>query len=132
MPVAYTVELDGFYANATATGVLTADEVCEYLKAVDTDDSVGEEFVELFDASRITESQIDKSGLERIAEVARECQKRSRGSRLAIVVAKGDSFDRARYFERIARDVHDVIVFNTRDVAETWLGVRQRDADSSA
>lgn len=129
MSVTYAVELDGSYVSATATGVLTADEVCEYLRAVDSDDHVRKEFVELFDVTRITESRIDKTGLERIAEVVRECQKRSRGSRLAIVVAKGDSFERARYFERITSDVHDVIVFNTRDVAETWLGVRQRDIE---
>jgi len=131
MPITYTVGLNRSYVSATAAGKLTAEEISNYANAVEADENVVEGFVELFDVSRIEESQIDQSGLDKIAQIVRTGKKRSMGSRLAIVVAKGDSFDRARYYERIASDIHNVIVFNSRDVAEIWLGVRQPTGGSN-
>jgi hypothetical protein len=123
MPITYTVEKNNSYVNAVATGILTTDEVCSYQNAVEADKSVVKGFFELFDVSRITESKIDNIGLDQIAQLVRRSNKRMKGSKLAIVLSKGTSFDRAKYYEKIAYDIHNVIVFNSREVAEAWLGV---------
>ena len=117
MPVEYSVNFGGAYVEAVAKGILTTNEVCEYEATLESDSRIRPGFIELFDVTLISESRIDKKGLKRIAKTVLKNRKRSQGSKLAIVVSKKDSFERARYYERIAYNSQNVIVFNGREVA---------------
>jgi hypothetical protein len=125
MPITYLIDQEGTYVHATASGVLTTDEVCQYEAQVEADEAVKPGFRELMDVRWITGAEIDKEGFGRIAQAVRAGRKRGIGSKLAIVAQQSDSFDRARYYERLAYDIHNVIVFNSLEVAEVWLGVKK-------
>jgi hypothetical protein len=123
MPISYTVEKERGYVNAVATGIIITEEVLEYEKSIEEDPNIDKINAELFDVSEIKSSKIDFNGLERIALLVKKSKKRYLGSKLAIVVSKGTSFDNARYYEHIAYDIHNVIVFNSKETAKVWLGV---------
>ncbi len=95
MPMSYKVSHDGMFVHATATGVLTVEETCEYQQTQVDDERIKPSFRELFDVTRIAESRIDAEGLHRIAERAMANPKKSHGSKLATVAGRGESFDRA-------------------------------------
>jgi len=127
--VTYTVSLDGAYVDAVATGILTTEDVCDYEDAIETDDGVVKGFVELFDVRWIAESRIDQAGLARIAEKVQAGKKRALGSKLAIIVGQGDSFERAQYYRLMAYDAQNVVVFNFKHTAEIWLGVVRQEEE---
>lgn len=124
MPVEYQVYDNGKYVYAKATGALTPDAIIDYLKKIKSNPEIKEGYKELFDVRFITESKVT---LESFAEIIKEVtadEKRTFRNKLAIVVSKLDSFDRAKYFEKIIPDEkQNVIVFNTLETAKTWLGV---------
>ena len=68
MAIEYKVREQGKYIEAIATQTLTAEEVCEYITAIERNEGVKPEFVELFDVSGITQSQINGEGLEQIVK----------------------------------------------------------------
>ena len=127
MAIEYKVREQGKYIEAIATQTLTAEEVCEYITAIERNEGVKPEFVELFDVSGITQSQINGEGLEQIVKKIGGGPKGSRGKKIAIVVSSGTSFDRAKFIQQRIKGEYTVIVFNNRSTAEIWLGVRKAE-----
>ena len=125
MVIEYKVSEQGKYVEAIATQTLTAEEVCEYLTAIERDERIKPGFVELFDVSEIAQSQINGEGLDQIVKKIQRGPKGSRGEKVAIVVSSGTSFDRAKFIEQRIDGEYTVIVFNHRSTAEIWLGVKK-------
>ena len=125
MAIEYTVSKDGVFVEAIVTNLLTTEEVIEYITTIEHDKRIKLGFVELFDVSNMNVSQIDEDGLDQIVEKIQESEKRSRGTKLAIVVSRGSSFDRAKYIEKKVGESQNVIVFSRRSTAEIWLGVKK-------
>ena len=125
MEIEYTVSKDGVFVEAIVTNLLTTEEVIEYITTIEHDKRIKLGFVELFDVSNMNVSQIDEDGLDQIVEKIQESEKRSRGTKLAIVVSRGSSFDRAKYIEKKVGESQNVIVFSRRSTAEIWLGVKK-------
>jgi hypothetical protein len=125
MVIEYSVRNDGAYIETNATKILTTDEVIEYIMATEHDERVKPGFMELFDVSSMKKSEIDEEGLDRIVAKVRASEKRTGSNKLAIVVSKGSSFERAKYIESRVIESQNVIVFNRRSTAEIWLGVME-------
>jgi hypothetical protein len=112
------------FVSAKAIGILTTQDVCEYERKISADERIQPGFQELFDATSISESRIDSTGLERIAEQVKLNPNRSSRSKLAIVAGRGASFDRALYYQKLVYPhSQNVIVFHDTSTARTWLGV---------
>jgi hypothetical protein len=132
MPVRYEVSADGKFVRATATGELKVEEIHGFIKAVAEDDRIKPGFLELFDVRRISASQVKPESFARIRQLVMDNPKRLPGSQLAIVVATGSSYDKARQYEAAASpDVENVIVFNDMATAEVWLGIPDMKTEPS-
>jgi hypothetical protein len=124
MPVEYQVYDNGEYIYVKALGTLTAEEIIDYVQKIKTNPEIKEGYKELFDVRFITESKITIDSFKKIIKEVNADQNRTFRNKLAIVVSKLDSFDRAKYYERmIPMEKQNVIVFNTLETAKTWLGV---------
>ena len=124
MPVKYKIHDNGKYVYAKATGKLTPAEIIDYLHKVKTNSKIKEGYKELFDVRFITESKVTIASFARIIKEVIADEKRIFRNKLAIVVSKLDSFDKAKIYEKMGpEEKHKVIVFNTLDIAKTWLNV---------
>lgn len=124
MPVEYEVYDNGEYVYAKATGTLTPEEIIDYIQEVKANPEIKEGYKELFDVRFITESKVKIESFAKIVKEVTSDEKRIYKNKLAIVVSKLDSFDKAKYFEKTAlEERRNVIVFNTLKTAKTWLGV---------
>jgi hypothetical protein len=112
MVVEYKVNNEEAYIEVIATQTLRTDEVIEYITALDQDKSVKPGFVELFDVTRMKDSEI--------AEKLKTSKIWRGGTKLAIVVSRSSSFERAKYLVCKLSESHNVIVFNRRSTAEIW------------
>ena len=123
MPLEYSVEQEGTFVQAAATGKLTSDEILAYEDQLAEDSRIQSGFRELFDVSDITESEVQDEHLPMIAERVARNPKRTKSAKLAIVARRPESFDRARRYERFA-SLHrqNVVVFNDIATARIWLG----------
>lgn len=124
MPVEYEIYDNGQYVYAKASGTLKPKEIIDYIHKVKANREIKEGYKELFDVRFITESEVKiESFTEIIKEVIAD-EKRKYRNKLAIVVSKVESFDRAKFFEKtLPEEKQNVIVFNTLKTAKTWLGV---------
>jgi len=124
MPVKYQVHDKGKYIYAKATGKLTPKEIIDYVHKVKANSKIKEGYKELFDVRFITESKVTIKSFARIIKEVIADKKRIFRNKLAIVVSKTDSFDKAKFYETMGpEEKHKVIVFNTLDIAKTWLNV---------
>jgi thymidine kinase len=124
MPVKYQVHDNGKYVYAKATGKLTPEEIIDYVHKVKVNSKIKEGFKELFDVRFITESKVTIESFTRITKEVIADKKRIFRNKLAIVVSKVDSFDKAKFYEKmVPAEKHKVIVFNTLEIAKTWLDV---------
>ena len=124
MPVRYTVGSGGLFVHAVAHGVLTSDDIRQYINDISQDDRVRPGFREIFDVCAIKESQVIPEVFGDIHKLILNDPKRKRGSKLAIVVSTNSSFNNAQRYERsVMPDVQHVIVFNDVHTAKIWLGV---------
>lgn len=123
MPIKYTVGSDGMVVHAVVSGVVTVDEVHQYMHDIAQDDRVKPGFRELFDACEITESRIVPESFVDIHKLVLSDPKRKRGNKMAIVVGSSSSFHNAKRYERLATsNSQNVIVFNDVHTAKIWLG----------
>ena len=123
MPIEYTVSSDGVIVHAVASGAVTLDEVRRYMHDVARDERIRPGFSELFDGCQITEGRVGPESFAEIQELVLADPKRKPGSRVAIVVGKRPSFDKAKQYERLAGSTaQNVIVFNDMHTAKIWLG----------
>jgi|GEM_PF-3641436 len=68
-------------------------------------------------------SAVTAQGFKKFAEFLAESPKISKGTKIAIVVSKDESFSRAKEFERLTSDLVTIVVFNEMHKAKVWLGV---------
>ncbi len=124
MPVKYQVHDNGKYVYAKATGTLTPEDIIDYVHKIKVNSKIKEGYKELFDVRFITKSKVT---IESFAEIIKEVitdKKRIFRNKLAIVACKRESFDKAKYYEKtIPEAKQKVIVFNTLEIAKTWLDV---------
>ena len=128
MPVNYKIFENGDYVYARATGVLTLETIIAHERKIKQDSKIQIGFKELFDVREIAKSELTKEGLQKIIQEIISGGENIQRSKLAIVVSSGESFDRAKYFEKavpLARE--NVIVFNMLETAKIWLGVDKPD-----
>ncbi len=124
MPVTYQIHDNGKYVYAKATGKLIPEEIIDYVQKIKTNSKIKEGYKELFDVRFITESKVTIESFAKIIKEVITDKKRIFGNKLAIVVSKSDSFDKAKFYEkRGPAEKHKVIVFNTLEIAKTWLDV---------
>ncbi|MCP4711154.1 MAG: hypothetical protein GY869_21245 [Planctomycetes bacterium] len=128
MPVTFTVSDDGSFVWAITSGSLTSEELFDYEQETATDERIRPGFRELFDVTSSEQVQITKETMEEIHNLGMKNPKKGYGNKLAIV-AKGESFDYARYYEQIVQsNLQNVIVFNSINTALLWLGVSQEES----
>ncbi len=124
MPVEYEVYDNGKYVYAKATGTLKPEDIIDYIHEIKSNSEIKQGYKELFDVRFITESKVTIKNFPKIIKEVNKDEKRISRNKLAIVVSKVDSFDKAKYFEQKApTEKQNVIVFNTLNTAKTWLGV---------
>jgi hypothetical protein len=124
MPIEYKIYEDEHYVYAKATGTLTPQEIIDYVNELHHDPNLEPGFKELFDVRFISKSEVTIESFKDIFKKAIADKKRNQMNRLAIVVSKVDSYDRAKYYEKsVSSDKETVIVFNMLDTAKIWLGV---------
>ena len=124
MPVEYTIYENEHYVYAKATGVLTPEEIIDYEQKLQHEPKLLSGYKELFDVRYITKSEVTIESFQEIIKESMLDDKRNCRNKLAIVVSRADSFDRAKYYEKsIPSEKQTVIVFNMLDTAKLWLGV---------
>ena len=130
MPIEYTASSDGMIVHVVASGAVTLDEVRQYMHGVAHDDRVRPGFSELFDGCQIAEGQVGPESFVAIQQLVLADPKRKPGSKVAIVVGKSLSFDKAKQYERLAgSSAQNVIVFNDMHTAKIWLGAVDAKAE---
>lgn len=126
MPIEYRIYEDDHYVYAKATGTLTPQEIVDYVNMLHLEPNLKPGFKELFDVRYISKSEVTIESFQKIIKQAMMDKKRNQMNRLAIVVSKVDSFDRAKHYEKsVSSEKETVIVFNMLDTAKIWLGVDQ-------
>ena len=124
MPVEYQIHDNGKYVHAKATGTLTPEEIIDYIHKLKANSEIKEGYKELFDVRFITESKVTINSFARIIKEVIADEKRIFRNKLAIVVSKLESFNKAKFYEKtVPAEKQKVIVFNTIETAKTWLGV---------
>ncbi len=123
MPITYAVSDDGSFVWATVIASLTPEELFKYEQKTAKDERIRPGFRELFDVTQTDQVQVSKETMEQVRNLSAMNPKKGSGNQLAIV-ARGESFDHARYYEQIATpQLQNVIVFNNLNTALIWLGV---------
>ena len=124
MSVKYTVNDNGTFVYAAATGTLTPDELNKYLVDMANDERLKPGYRELFDMTRLIKSLITPASFPEILKLIAANPKKQRGSKLAIVAGPEGTFEIFRQFERLAgEDAVKIIVLNDIETAKVWLGV---------
>ena len=124
MAVEYTVYENEHYVYAKGTGVLTPEDIIDYVNKIHNEPTLQSGYKELFDVRFISKSEITIENFQKIISEAILDNKRDFRNQLAIVVSTSDSFDRAKHYKKsIPDDKETVIVFNMLDTAKIWLGV---------
>jgi len=132
VPVSYTVSTDGSFVWATVIASLTPEELYEYEQKTAIDERIRPGFRELFDVTQTDQVEVTKETMEQVRNLSAVNPKKGKGNQLAIV-ARGQSFDHARYYEYItAPNLQNVIVFNNLNTALLWLGVSIKEANKMA
>lgn len=122
MPIEYTVNEDGTFVHATATGSPTDEDLAAYLESLTNDSRIKKPgYRELFDAGGISGNSVTMQALEKFAEFVRAHPERIAASKMAIVVGSHESFKQARFYEKLLKSVENIIVFNDAAVARIWL-----------
>jgi len=124
MPIDYEIYENGYYIYAKATGVLTPEEIIDYERKLKLNPTIQSGYKELFDVRHIEKSEVTIDSFQEIIREVMSDEKRIYKNKLAIVVSGGDSFDRAKYYEKtIPATKQNVIVFTMLGTAKVWLGV---------
>ena len=124
MPIEYKIYENEHYVYAKATGTLTPQEIVDYVNRLNRESALKPGYKELFDVRYVSKSEVTMESFQKIIKKAILDNKRNQMNRLAIVVSKVDSFDRAKHYEKsVPSDKETVIVFNMLDTAKIWLGV---------
>ena len=115
--------VDGMIVHAVGSGAVTLDDVRRYVHDIAGDERIRPGFSELFDGCQITEGRVGPESFAEIQRLVLADPKRKPGSKVAIVVGKRPSFDKAKQYERLADSTaQNVIVFNDMHTAKIWLG----------
>lgn len=121
MPVTYEVDEAQNAVYAWVSGVVGEEDFLAYVEQFLADTRIRPGYRELVDATAATPGNITTELFDRIAELDRRHPEVLAGSRAAIVVPPGRSYDLARQYQRMARVQMEV--FLSLDTAREWLGI---------
>lgn len=122
MPVTYEVDDVQNAIYAWVSGVVGEEDFLAYVEQFLADRRIRPGYRELVDATAATPGNITTELFDRIAALGRRHPVVLAGSRAAIVVAPGRSYDLARQYQRMAPV--EMEVFLNLDSAREWLGIR--------
>ncbi len=126
MPIQYTVSTKGTFAYFTATGVLDVPDFEKLFDELVHDERLQPGFCQLLDLTAMSASKLTRDSFRQIIKLVKTNPKTTNYTKLAIVVNSDDSFERARDYEKMAKDAYqDIIVFNSLGTAKIWLGVSE-------
>jgi len=124
MPIAYTLEQDGTFVLANATGVLTVDCFLAMQGQMKADPQLRTPHSTLLDVRHASDIRIAEDDLDKIVRSLSAGPRTLGAERLAIVATQELAFRLgAIYGEREKEVKEDVIVFYQMDVARLWLGL---------
>ena len=124
MPIEYAIDEDLGVVFATASGVLTEDELLEHKRKVISDPNFKPGFVELSDVRSVSDLAISASGLERFVAQDDSDAERLRDYKLAIVVSGALEFGMGAMYEMMSRaNNRDVRIFRDLGLAKEWLQI---------
>lgn len=121
MPVTYEVDETLNAVYAWVSGVVGEDDFLAYVEQFLADARIRPGYRELVDATAATPGHITTELFDRIAALGRGHPALLAGSRAAIVVPPGRSYDLARQYQRMAQV--EMEVFLSLDSARKWLGI---------
>ena len=100
MPIDYKIYEDGYCVYARATGVLTPEEIIDYQQKLKLNPKIESGYRELFDVRYIEKSELTTDSFQEIIREVMSDEKKIYRNKLAIVVSSGESFDRAKYYQK--------------------------------
>ncbi|MDP8219113.1 MAG: hypothetical protein P9M03_10350 [Candidatus Theseobacter exili] len=128
MPIKYTINNDGTFIHALVTGSPTDKDLLDYGDALENDSRIRKPgFVELFDASRIDDTDVSIDALHLLAEKLRANPDKLAAVKLAIVIRPSLLSQKAAYYKKLVSDIENTIVFYDVSTAKTWLGVSEKE-----
>jgi hypothetical protein len=122
LPVTYEVDEAQNAVYAWVSGVVGEDDFLAYVQQFLADTRIRPGYRELVDATSATPGNITAELFDRIAALGRRHPAVLAGSRAAIVVPSGRSYDLARQYQRMAPV--EMEVFLNLEAAREWLGLR--------
>lgn len=103
MPVSFQYDRERMILNMRAVGVLTIDELLDYLYAVISDDTIEAGFIEVADFSAVQDLEISFGDTGPFEDIW--CRYLDKGCLATIVFAPGDlSFGVSRMFQTVIRN----------------------------
>jgi len=124
MPIEYTVSEDGTFVHTVCTGFPTPEELIRHEESLLHDSRIKKPgFKQLFDTTRISGTSVENDTVERIAKMVFSNPEKLASAKLAIVVGDAETYQKARYYEKLIGPLENIIVFNDVGVAKIWLDV---------
>jgi hypothetical protein len=124
MPIEYTVSEDGTFVHTVCTGFPSPNDLIRHEESLLVDDRIRKPgFKELFDASGIQGTDVEKDTVEKVAQIVLSNPGKLTASKVAIVVGDQATYQKARYYEKLIGSLETIIVFNDASIAKIWLDV---------
>ena len=122
MPCKYAIAMDGMVVVELWTGTVTGDELMAHKKQQVCDPSIKADASVLSDCTRAV-FKISPEAINELSEMDNDANNKPKIRRYAFLV-NNDAYDRARQFsDRVNKVGKSVIIFNSLEVACTWLGI---------
>ena len=122
MPCKYVIAMDGNVVVELWTGTVTFDELMAHKKQLICDSAINAGASVLSDCTRAVFA-ISPDAISELSEMENDPHNRPRIRRYAFLV-RNDVYDRAQQFaHRVDKYGKSVIIFNSLEVACTWLGI---------
>ena len=122
MPCKYVIKMDGKVVVERWEGTVTLDELMAHKQQQVFDPSIKEGASVLSDCTGAT-FQISPDAIGKLSAIDNDPDARKKIARYAFLVNR-DTYDRAQQFSnQVNRDGKSVIIFNSLNVACTWLGI---------
>ena len=124
MPMTYTIDRAQNLVRATASGVLSDEDVMAHRQALTADPEFSLQMCELSDIRKVTEFQVTPAGVRIM--VASDVKMVATGGmhKLAIVADENVAYGMSRMYQTLGEpNIRTVGVFRTYEEAAAWLGI---------
>jgi len=124
MPMSYRIDTTKNVVHATASGVLTDDDVMSHRKKLTGDPEFSPQMAELSDIRQVTDFQVTPAGVRIM--VASDVKMLAAGGmhKLAIVADENVAYGMSRMYQTLGEpNIRSVGVFRRYEDAEEWLGI---------